>query len=159
MEQYILAITYLVASVLFIFGLKMLGDPKTARNGNLLAALGMGLAILATMAFHKNDAGERIGNYGWIIGGLVVGTIAGWISAKKVKMTAMPQMVSLFNGMGGACAALISISEYDHLMQRSGTATVGVILIMLAGLVIGSVSFSGSKNGRGAGRERMWKYV
>src|SRR3546814_6298093 len=88
----------------------------------------MGLAILATMAFHKNDAGERIGNYGWIIGGLVVGTIAGWISAKKVKMTAMPQMVSLFNGMGGACAALISISEYDHLMQRSGTATVGVLL-------------------------------
>src|SRR3546814_4995470 len=86
----------------------------------------------------------RSGNYGWIIGGLVVGTIAGWISAKKVKMTAMPQMVSLFNGMGGACAALISISEYDHLMQRSGTATVGVLLTMVAGLVIGSVSFSGS---------------
>src|SRR3546814_9200666 len=83
MEQYILAITYLVASVLFIFGLKMLGDPKTARNGNLLAALGMGLAILATMAFHKNDAGERIGNYGWIIGGLVVGTIAGWIRSEE----------------------------------------------------------------------------
>src|SRR3546814_13641476 len=95
-------------------------------------------------SFHKNDAGERIGKYGWIIGGLVVGTIAGWISAKKVKMTAMPQMVSLFNGMGGACAALISISEYDHLMQRSGTATVGVLLTMVAGLVIGSVSFSGS---------------
>src|SRR3546814_921333 len=144
MEQYILAITYLVASVLFIFGLKMLGDPKTARNGNLLAALGMGLAILATMAFHKNDDGDVIGNYGLIIGELVVGTIAGWISAKKVKMTAMPQMVSLFNGMCGACAALISISEYDHLMQRSGTATVGVLLTMVAGLVIGSVSFSGS---------------
>src|SRR3546814_6873484 len=76
----------------------------------------MGLAILATMAFHKNDAGERIGNYGWIIGGLVVGTIAGWISAKKVKMTAMPQMVSLFNGMGGACAALISRSE-EHTSE------------------------------------------
>src|SRR3546814_14060947 len=75
---------------------------------------------------------------------IFVGTIAGWISAKKVKMTAMPQMVSLFNGMGGACAALISISEYDHLMQRSGTATVGVLLTMVAGLVIGSVSFSGS---------------
>src|SRR3546814_20759022 len=59
-------------------------------------------------------------------------------------MTAMPQMVSLFNGMGGACAALISISEYEHLMQRSGTATVGVLLNMVAGLVIGSVSFSGS---------------
>lgn len=144
MEHYILEITYLVASVLFIFGLKMLGDPKTARKGNLLAAFGMGLAILATMALHKNDAGERIGNYGWILGGLIIGTLAGWISAKKVKMTAMPQMVSLFNGMGGACAALISISEFDHLMHGSGTATVGVLLTMVAGLVIGSVSFTGS---------------
>src|SRR3546814_20105480 len=120
MEQYILAITYLVASVLFIFGLKMLGDPKTARNGNLLAALGMGLAILATMAFHKNDAGERIGNYGWNIGGLVVGTIAGWISAKQVKMTAKQEQVSLFNGMDGARSDLISISEHENTRQRRG---------------------------------------
>ena len=148
MEQYILAIVYLIASVLFIFGLKMLGDPKTARRGNLLAALGMGIAILATMAFHKNDEGERIGNYGWIIGGLLVGTVAGWLAAVKVKMTAMPQMVSLFNGMGGACAALISISEFDHLMHLSASggpsATAGILLTMVAGLVIGSVSFSGS---------------
>lgn len=148
MEQYILAITYLVASVLFIFGLKMLGDPKTARRGNILAALGMGLAILATMAFHKDDAGQRIGNYAWIIGGLLVGTVAGWLAAVKVKMTAMPQMVSLFNGMGGACAALISISEFDHLMHLAGNsagiATAGVLFTMVAGLVIGSVSFTGS---------------
>src|SRR5690606_36645749 len=113
MEQYILAITYLVASVLFIFGLKMLGDPKTARRVNILAALGMGLAIQATMAFHKHDAGQRIGKYAWSIGGLLVGTVAVWLAAVKVKMTAMPQMVSRFNGMGGACAALISISEFD----------------------------------------------
>src|SRR5690606_2290253 len=136
----------LVASVLFIFGLKMLGDPKTARRGNILAALGMGLAILATMAFHKDDAGQRIGNYAWIIGGLLVGTVAGWLSAVKVKMTAMPQMVSIFNGMGGACAALISISEYDHLVAAGmvNNASVGILLTIVAGLVIGSVSFSGS---------------
>lgn len=145
MEQYILAITYLVASVLFIFGLKMLGDPKTARRGNLLAAFGMGLAILATMVLHENDQGERIGNYGWIIGGLIVGTLAGWLAAVKVKMTAMPQMVSLFNGMGGACAALISISEFGHLMHADpAMATAGTLFTMVAGLVIGSVSFTGS---------------
>ena len=104
-EISILEISYILASVLFIVGLKRLSHPDTARNGNLWAAAGMGLAILFTILFHKKD-GESIGNIPWILGALVLGTAVGWVAARKVKMTAMPQMVSMFNGMGGACAAI-----------------------------------------------------
>src|SRR4030095_2785542 len=109
MEFNILTLIYLVASVTFIIGLKMLASPASARRGHLIAAAGMTLAIFGTIFLYKNDEGERLGNYGWIFGGLVIGTIIGTLAAKKVKMTAMPEMVSLFNGMGGACAAIISI--------------------------------------------------
>lgn len=143
LQQYLLEIFYLLASVLFVIGLKMLGNPKTARQGNLLAAVGMALAIVATMFLHKDEAGQAIGNYGWIVAAIVLGSVVGTLSAKKVKMTAMPQMVSLFNGMGGACAALISMVEYNHLATHDG-ASVGTLLSILAGLVIGTVSFSGS---------------
>lgn len=141
MQQYWLEISYLIASVLFIVGLKMLGGPKTARTGNFLAAGGMGLAIVATIALHRNDAGEPIGNFGWIGVAILIGSVVGWVSAKRVKMTEMPQMVSLFNGMGGACAALISLVEFGHLHEG---ASVGITLTIVAGLVIGAVSFSGS---------------
>ena len=141
MQQYWLEISYLIASVLFIVGLKMLGGPKTARTGNFLAAGGMGLAIVATIALHRNDAGEPIGNFGWIGVAILIGSVVGWLSAKRVKMTEMPQMVSLFNGMGGACAALISLVEFGHLHEG---ASVGITLTIVAGLVIGAVSFSGS---------------
>jgi len=140
-QQYWLYLIYLLGSVFFIVGLKMLSGPKTARNGNFLAAAGMSIAILGTIFIHTNEDGELIGNYGWIFGGIAIGTVIGWISAKKVKMTAMPQMVSLFNGMGGACAALISLVEFGHLHAEASPATV---LTIVAGLVIGSVSFSGS---------------
>jgi H+-translocating NAD(P) transhydrogenase subunit beta len=140
-NQYWLYLIYLVASVSFIVGLKMLSGPKTARQGNFLAAGGMTLAIIGTIFLHKNEEGHLIGNYAWIFGGIAIGTIAGWLSANKVQMTAMPQMVSLFNGMGGACAGLISIVEYKHLHD---TASTGAVITILLGLVIGSVSFSGS---------------
>ena len=110
----ILEITYIVASVLFIFGLKMLSHPLTARRGNILAAFGMGLAIIATILFHQKD-GEPIGNIGLILTAIGIGTVIGWIIAKRVKMTAMPQLVSFFNGMGGAAAALISMMEFPHI--------------------------------------------
>lgn len=142
----ILEITYVLASVLFIFGLKMLSHPDTARRGNFLAAIGMGLAILATILFHKKD-GEPIGNIGWIILAIVIGTIIGWVIAKRVRMTAMPQLVSFFNGMGGAAAALISMMEFPHvnsnLIAESGMAN-GHVLAILLGLVIGTVSWAGS---------------
>ncbi|TEB17649.1 NADP transhydrogenase [Perkinsus sp. BL_2016] len=137
----ILQIIYLLASVSFIIGLKMLSGPKTARQGNFLAAAGMGLAILATIFLFQSKNGEYLGNKIWIFAGIAIGTILGTLSAKKVKMTAMPQMVSLFNGMGGACAAAISLIEFTHLDSSSPS---GMIFVVVAGLVIGSVSFSGS---------------
>ena len=148
MELNILTLCYLIASVTFILGLKMLSNPATARKGNLTAAAGMSLAIFATIFLYEEN-GVKLGNYLWIFGGLVIGSIIGTFSAKKIKMTAMPEMVSLFNGMGGACAALISLVEFDHLsheIQQSGIAEghTGKILIIVLGLIIGSVSFSGS---------------
>jgi NAD(P) transhydrogenase subunit beta len=147
----ILTLCYLIASVTFIVGLKMLSNPATARKGNLLAAFGMGIAILGTIFLYTNhETGEHLGNYPWIFGGLLVGGIIGTLAAKKVKMTAMPEMVSMFNGMGGACAALISVVEFNHLSKEiaDGTVTAGsiqpTVLIIVLGLIIGSVSFAGS---------------
>ncbi|MBS1742514.1 MAG: NAD(P)(+) transhydrogenase (Re/Si-specific) subunit beta [Bacteroidetes bacterium] len=150
MQEHILTICYLVASVTFILGLKMLSNPAAARKGNLVAAAGMTIAIFGTIfLYHDAETGAGLHNLGWIFGGLCIGGIIGTLAAKKVKMTAMPEMVSLFNGMGGACAALISIVEFNHLsaeIVQSGVAAVsaGKILIIVLGLIIGSVSFAGS---------------
>ena len=142
----VLEISYILASVLFIIGLKQLSHPLTARRGNIMAAVGMILAIVATVLFHEKD-GEPIGNLGWILAAVAAGTAIGWIIAVRVKMTAMPQLVSFFNGMGGAAAALISLMEFPHvsqeLMMKSGMAN-GHVLAILLGLVIGSVSWAGS---------------
>ncbi|MGW8123867.1 NAD(P)(+) transhydrogenase (Re/Si-specific) subunit beta [Roseivirga echinicomitans] len=139
----ILEICYIIASITFILGLKMLSSPDKARKGNLYAAYGMGLAVVATILFKEELSGDKTLNYVLIFGGLLVGTIFGNLMAKKVKMTAMPQMVSFFNGMGGACAAVISIVEFDHLRQ-TGNFETGMTIVILLGLIIGSVSFSGS---------------
>src|ERR1700754_2738601 len=157
----ILTVCYLIASITFILGLKMLSNPATARKGNLIAAGGMILAIVGTIFLYK-DNGVRLGNHGWIFGAMLVGGVLGTLAARKVKMTAMPEMVSLFNGMGGACAALISIVEFGRLSNAPAGWTAypplsaipddpvfpsidrGELLIILAGLIIGSVSFAGS---------------
>ena len=148
MQINILTLCYLIASVTFILGLKMLSNPATARKGNLIAAGGMTLAIFATIFLYEQD-GVKLGNYTWIFAGLAIGGIVGTLAAKKVKMTAMPEMVSLFNGMGGACAALISLVEFNHLSEEIYNTGIskghtGKILIIVLGLIIGSVSFSGS---------------
>lgn len=144
----LLTLAYLIGSVTFILGLKMLSHPSSARNGNLLAAFGMAVAIVGTIFLYEKD-GQRLGNYAWIFGGLFIGTVVGMITARKVKMTAMPEMVSLFNGMGGACAALISMVEYDHLahqgfMVDGDPVSAGTLVAILLGLIIGTISFSGS---------------
>ena len=154
MEPSILTICYLVGSVTFILGLKMLSNPASARNGNLIAATGMTIAILGTIFLYRDEEGNRLHNYGWIFGGILIGAIIGTLAAKKIKMTAMPEMVSMFNGMGGACAALISIVEFNHLsesiyppLNEGGlhvSFPLSTIIIILAGLIIGSVSFAGS---------------
>ena len=137
MSLNIIHIIYLFASVTFILGLKMLSNPKTARNGNILAAVGMVAAILATIFLHEGEVNTII--YGLIFGAIALGTIVGWLTAKRVQMTKMPELVSLFNGMGGACAALIELVEFHHNLDNSTN-----IAIILAGMIIGSVSFSGS---------------
>ena len=151
----ILTICYLIGSVTFILGLKMLSNPATARRGNLIAAFGMSIAILGTIFLYSDDAGNKLHNYGWIFGAILIGGVVGILAAKKVKMTAMPEMVSMFNGMGGACAALISIVEFNHLVhgvENMGLAAAFMdvasfqlrMIIIFAGLIIGSVSFAGS---------------
>jgi NAD(P) transhydrogenase subunit beta len=159
----ILSAAYLVGSVTFIIGLKMLSNPASARKGNLIAAAGMFIAIAGTIFLYEEN-GERLGNYGWIFAGLAIGSVIGVLAAKKVKMTAMPEMVSMFNGMGGACAMLISIVEFNHLVHGGAdvnimagfraiiagaeynafTNVTGKLLVILLGLIIGSVSFAGS---------------
>jgi NAD(P) transhydrogenase subunit beta len=163
LEFNILTLCYLIASVTFIIGLKMLSSPASARRGNLLAAFGMTIAILGTIFLYRDDSGLRLHNHGWIFGGIAIGSIIGTMAAKRVKMTAMPEMVSMFNGMGGACAALISVVEFNHLMHQPPFALDsvqsiwetlgfqvqreyphGMLVIILLGLIIGSVSFAGS---------------
>ncbi|MCU0382152.1 MAG: NAD(P)(+) transhydrogenase (Re/Si-specific) subunit beta [Chitinophagaceae bacterium] len=157
MELNILTLCYLIASVTFIVGLKMLSHPASARKGNLLAAAGMTIAILGTIFLYKDSEGNGLHNYAWIFAGLLIGGVIGTLAAKKVKMTAMPEMVSLFNGMGGACAALISIVEFNHLVKGYGAHLAAgggpeffavldktTLLIILLGLIIGSISFAGS---------------
>lgn len=140
MQHSLLLLSYLVGSITFIIGLKMLSHPDTARKGNRVAAFGMGLAIVATIFLYRDGNGNALGNYPWIFGGLLVGGVLGTLAAKKVQMTAMPEMVSLFNGMGGACAMLISVVEYHH----NPSASAGMLLIIVLGMIIGTVSFAGS---------------
>ncbi|HMT35637.1 MAG TPA: NAD(P)(+) transhydrogenase (Re/Si-specific) subunit beta [Chitinophagaceae bacterium] len=167
MQNFLLLLSYLIGSISFIVGLKMLSHPDTARKGNLYAAVGMSIAIFATIFLYTDESGQHLGNYLWIFGGLIIGTAIGTMMAKKVQMTAMPQMVSLFNGMGGACAAIISIVEFKHLMHQQSSHDIGgsitqllstiiesvtttpsnpklTLLTILVGLVIGTVSFFGS---------------
>ncbi|HPA23600.1 MAG: NAD(P)(+) transhydrogenase (Re/Si-specific) subunit beta [Chitinophagaceae bacterium] len=143
MSLNLLTFCYLIASVTFIVGLKMLSHPASARKGNLVAAAGMALAILGTIFLYE-DEGVKLGNHLWIFAGLLIGSVIGTLAAKKVKMTAMPEMVSMFNGMGGACAALIGIVEYNHLQHHGIVAPKGMMLIIVLGLIIGSISFAGS---------------
>jgi len=142
----LLVCCYLLGAITFIVGLKMLSNPASARNGNLVAAGGMLIAILGTIFLYE-DEGQKLGNYIWIFAALAIGTLMGTLMAKRVQMTAMPEMVSLFNGMGGACAALISFIEFNHLLHESGssgTVDQTTLLIILLGLIIGAVSFAGS---------------
>jgi H+-translocating NAD(P) transhydrogenase subunit beta len=153
MKDNLLEICYLIGSVTFIIGLKMMGNAKTARKGNLIGAFGMTIAILGTIFLHNGAVSGMI--YGMIFGAIALGTVIGWMTAKKVQMTKMPELVSIFNGMGGACAALISLIELNHIYHALPVAAAagisgetnhmyGTMLAIVAGLIIGSISFSGS---------------
>jgi NAD(P) transhydrogenase subunit beta len=141
MKQHILDIIYMIGAISFIFGIKMLGNPAKAKKGNLIAAFGMTISIFGTIFLYE---GIKTSNYIWIFAALIIGTVIGTLMAKKVKMTGMPQMVSFFNGMGGACAALISLVEFNHLQHNPETTSLSTLAIIYLGLIIGSISFSGS---------------
>ena len=152
MNTYVLDFIYILSALSFVFGIKLLGKPATAKKGNLIAAAGMTAAILGTIFLYD---GILTKNYVWIFGALITGTIVGTLMAKRVQMTQMPQMVSFFNGMGGACAALISIVEYDHSLHNSGDTSAVRSVIIFLGLLIGAVSFSGSMIAYGKLEEKI----
>src|SRR3954451_12243455 len=129
---------YIAASVLFILGIKGLSHPRTARRGNELAAIGMLIAVVATLLDRSID------NYGLIIFGIAVGAIIGAVSARAVKMTAMPQMVALFNGVGGGAVAMVALSEYHDRIPAPGDIAADTLIPILIGCVIGAISFAGS---------------
>lgn len=128
-------LAYLLSAVLFIFGLKNLGSPKTARRGNMLAMLGMLLAVVVTLL------DKQILDFTYIIIGLVIGSAIGAVAARKVQMTDMPQMVAIFNGFGGGASALVAISEYFHL---TGDLALNVTATITLSVLIGTVTFTGS---------------
>ena len=131
-------LTYLVAASLFILGLKKLGSPATARNGNLVAALGMLLAVVATLL------DQHVLNYEMILIGLAIGSVIGAVIAYKVEMTQMPQMVGLLNGLGGASSALIAVAEFWRLLDASQPIPLDVNISMLLDVLIGGVTLTGS---------------
>jgi len=135
----ILEFSYLLAAILFVYGLKLLSRPETARKGNLWAAVGMVLAMITTLLLHTDSSGSHIKmtNAIVIILTVAVGSVLGLIISKRVKMTAMPQLVSFFNATGGLASALVGLLEFSNPGNES-------LLVTLLGLIVGSVAFSGS---------------
>ena len=131
-------LAYLLASVLFILGLKLLSSPKTARRGNLYAALGMLLAIVTTLT------DQRIVDFTYILAGLIIGSALGVWMAQKVQMTAMPQMVGILNGFGGGASTLVAYAEYGRMGGAVSSASMDVLITTVLGLLIGTVTFFGS---------------
>jgi NAD(P) transhydrogenase subunit beta len=129
---------YIVAFSLFIFGVRQGTHPTTARRGNLIAATGMAIAVATTLAL------DVIGNGVLIVIGIVVGGLVGAVASRRVQMTQMPQMVALYNGVGGGAAALISWAEFRHRLDLGGDIPLDVMVPVLFSLVVGSVSFWGS---------------
>ncbi len=135
----ILEFSYLLAAILFVYGLKLLSRPETARKGNFWAAAGMVLAMITTLLLHTDAGGNRIGitNAVVIIITVAAGSVLGLVISKRVKMTAMPQLVSFFNATGGLASALVGLLEFSNPHNQS-------LLVTLLGLIVGSIAFSGS---------------
>jgi len=140
-------LAWLAGAVAFVIGLSRMNSPATARNGNLLSAGGMAVAIVATIVFLLAEPGEAgINPIGWVIiaAGIALGGGLGLYTARTVKMTAMPQLVSLFNAVGGGAAALIAIDDYLGLASTSTVPTLQVNVATVLDIVIGSITFTGS---------------
>jgi len=131
----------LSAGVMFILALKGLSHPRTARHGNLFGALGATIATVAVFFYAKEGSELPLNNLGWIVGAIAFGVVVGVPAARKVQMTAMPQLVALFNGVGGGAAALVAIVEY---LKLGDAATTAVVIATVFTVLVGCVSFSGS---------------
>jgi NAD(P) transhydrogenase subunit beta len=132
-------VLYIAAFVLFIIGLRLLNHPRTARKGNVVAGVGMAIAVVATLLI------EPVGDYALIVLGVAIGTAVGVPAARGVKMTAMPQMVALFNGVGGGAVALISFVEYRESLEHTGAnPELEQLVPILFAAIVGSISFWGS---------------
>jgi NAD(P) transhydrogenase subunit beta len=147
MRETVIQLSYIVASVLFILGLKMLSSPETARRGNLVSAVGMLIAIVATLTYQGLS-------YQWILVGMVIGSAVGLVSAMRVPMTSMPEFVALFNGFGGLASLLVGWAEYDHsvTLWRNAAEQAAALespiwfkaVAIYLTILIGGVTFSGS---------------
>src|SRR3990167_6594019 len=131
-------ILYLVSAVLFIIGLKRLGSPATARQGNMISEIGMLIAILVTLVDHT------VVSYGVIAAGMVVGTALGLWQAYAVKMTAMPQMVALLNGFGGGASMVVGAAEFYRVFESGANIPTPTGVVMQLSLIIGAVTLTGS---------------
>jgi NAD(P) transhydrogenase subunit beta len=131
-------LSYLLAASLFIVGLKKLGSPATARMGNVIASVGMMLAIAATLLYQTPM------NFPLILAGILVGSLIGTITAQRIEMTAMPQMVGLFNGLGGGASTLIAVAEFQRLLSMGETPTLASMITILLSIFIGGITLTGS---------------
>jgi NAD(P) transhydrogenase subunit beta len=129
---------YVVAAILFVVGIKRLSSPTTARSGNVLAAVGMVIAVVFTILL------PEVAHYWLIAAGLAVGTVIGLVVARRVKMTAMPQMVAVFNGLGGGASVLVAVYEYRRLAPPDGALAGDILGAALFSALIGAITFSGS---------------
>lgn len=145
MSSSIINFSYIVASILFVIGIKMLGSAKTARKGNMLSSVGMLLAIVVTLM-------EKNLDFTWILVGLVIGSVIGGLAARMVKMTAMPEMVALFNGFGGLASLLVGFAEFekiliaghDNFFAKSSTPATFTLTVIALAVIIGGITFTGS---------------
>ncbi|MEM7657185.1 MAG: NAD(P)(+) transhydrogenase (Re/Si-specific) subunit beta, partial [Bacteroidota bacterium] len=126
---------YLAGVICFILGLRQLSTPKTARKGNLLAAVGMGIAILVTLFLPLEKGAD---NYLLIFVALAIGSAIGLVASKRVAMTDMPQMVSVFNGLGGACAVAISVVELINYQSMATPPNFGIQLTTYLAMWVGA---------------------
>ena len=136
-RDFLVKVIYAISAIFFVFGLKMLSSPRTARNGNIVASIGMLIAVIITLVSETGIS------FGVIIAGFIVGGLVGLIAAKRVPMTGMPEMVALFNGSGGLASAVVAMAEYWRVENLSEHLLDSSITISLT-LLIGMVTFTGS---------------
>ena len=134
----IVNLCYVIAAIFFIIGLKRLSSPGTAKNGNRLASIGMLIAVLATVL------GNNILGWEWIISSILIASIIGVFSARKIQMTAMPQLVAIFNGLGGSACGLIAAGELYNLIEANSEIAKDTTITIMISTIIGSLTLTGS---------------